>query len=104
MPSRDVPCLVPRCREYAVPGRSYCAEHLGQRWALGMTGERRVGPSWARLRRIVFARQHGLCICGATATVVHHRRSAYDDSLDNLVALCDRCHRREHAAGQPRRL
>ena len=98
------PCLVPRCPEYAVVGRSYCAQHIRERWNLGLTGETRRGRELARLRRIVFARQRGLCACGAKATVLHHKRSAYDNALDQLVALCDRCHKAAHAAGPRRRV
>jgi 5-methylcytosine-specific restriction endonuclease McrA len=100
--ARVVPCLVPRCTEYAVAGRSYCRAHLRDRWQLGLTGQRATGRDWALLRRIVMRRQHGRCPCGARATVVHHKRSAYDDDLENLIALCVRCHRRVHAAGRPR--
>lgn len=103
---RVVPCLVPRCPEYAMPGRSYCRAHWDQRWQLGLTGERKTGREWELLRRIVFRRQHGICGtpgCGARATIVHHKRSAYDDDLENLVGLCARCHRRAHAPRRPRR-
>ena len=97
------PCLVPRCPDYALDGQSYCAEHLYDRPALRLTGRTRP-KGWARLRRQVMRRQHGRCICGARATVVHHKRSAYDNQPQDLIALCDHCHDLAHTAGKPRSL
>jgi 5-methylcytosine-specific restriction endonuclease McrA len=104
--ARVVPCLVPRCPEYAVAGRSYCAAHLGQRWQLGLTGERKLGADWQRLRQLVFALQGGICAtpgCRAQATVLHHKRSAYENEPDDVVGLCAGCHRRAHSPRRPRR-
>jgi hypothetical protein len=91
---------VPRCPEYAVAGRSYCAAHLGQRWQLGLTGQRKTGPEHERNRRLVFKRQGGICAtpgCRRKATRLHHLRSAYDDDPRWLVGLCADCHKRAHA-------
>ena len=91
------PCLVPRCPNYALDGQSYCAEHLYERPQLRLTGRTRP-KGWARLRRQVMHRYRGRCgICGAKATVVHHKRSAYDNQLEDLIALCDHCHDLAHA-------
>lgn len=52
------------------------------------------------------ARDHGKCVkCGAEAFTVHHLDNRGDKcklplpknhSLENLVSLCDACHRKEH--------
>lgn len=55
---------------------------------------------WAELRALALARANGACErCAAPAAQVHHVRYPKrfaGDHPDNLMALCDRCHRREH--------
>lgn len=57
--------------------------------------------AWADLRKMVFGRSRGVCeVCEkATATQVHHVRYPKvfsDDHPDNLLALCDACHKKQH--------
>lgn len=51
---------------------------------------------WQILRQIVIDRQGGQCdICGRDITQIHHKsypKRWEDDSPDNLVGLCGRCH------------
>lgn len=57
-------------------------------------------PEWARIRRLVLNRAHGLCEgCGESkATQVHHLhyRHFKREFLFELVALCSTCHSRLH--------
>ena len=50
--------------------------------------------TWKKKREKVFQRDGHLCICGETATEVHHKR--YDnvgkEPLSDLVSLCKECH------------
>ncbi len=50
--------------------------------------------TWKKKREEVFQRDGCLCICGQTATEVHHKR--YDnvgkEPLSDLVSLCKECH------------
>jgi 5-methylcytosine-specific restriction endonuclease McrA len=95
---------VPRCPEYAVPGAPYCLTHSRQRWALGLTGQRKTGRRWERLRKATLRRQHGRCPCGAWATDVHHiDDNPANDTLANLIALCWECHLARHGAAPRRR-
>ena len=98
------PCLVHRCPNYALEGRSYCAAHTARRADLGLTGERGTTGNWRRLRRIVLRNARGRCQCGAPATDVHHvDGNSANNSIGNLIALCWRCHRAAHGA-KPRQL
>lgn len=66
--------------------------------------QRRKRDRWALLRRDVFARDNGRCVCcGRRLDVVlwecHHRRlrsAGGPDAMHNLVALCSDCHRWAH--------
>ena len=83
-------CLVSRCTEYALPGAATAARMRERR--AGSLAKCATGADLARLRRIVFARQRGRCACGAPCTILHHIRSAYESTLDQLVVVCQRCH------------
>lgn len=93
-------------------GRSkhYTGENHPQ-WSGGALQRR--GPGWERIRREVIASQGDRCgRCGMTGKrhkakygrsfSVHHRHTPFrlteDNSRDNLVALCCRCHSIEEAA------
>ena len=55
-------------------------------------------PAWQVKRDAVMDRDGGQCVCGAHATEVHHKN--YDnigkEPLEELVALCEDCHKRVH--------
>jgi 5-methylcytosine-specific restriction protein A len=55
------------------------------------------GWRWQRLREQVLARDGGRCqLCGQPAQQVDHivpRADGGSDALDNLRAVCGRCHR-----------
>ena len=55
-------------------------------------------PAWQVKRDAVMDRNGGQCVCGADATEVHHKN--YDnigkEPLEELVALCEDCHKRVH--------
>jgi 5-methylcytosine-specific restriction endonuclease McrA len=55
---------------------------------------------WQRTRRLVRQRDNNCQRCGATEKLsVHHIVRPQDggsDRADNLLLLCDRCHRRQH--------
>lgn len=61
--------------------------------------------AWHIKRRVVLERDGYLCVCGAKATVVHHKR--YDnigqEPLSDLVALCEECHFDIHTIIKERR-
>ncbi|NCC35245.1 MAG: hypothetical protein EOM24_25025 [Chloroflexia bacterium] len=55
---------------------------------------------WSELRGLALTRSNGRCeLCGAKATQVHHVRYPKrftEDHIDNLLALCDQCHDKQH--------
>ena len=55
---------------------------------------------WHNLRRKAYQRSNGRCEhCSGTAQGIHHTLYPYkweDDNLDNLIALCNVCHRGIH--------
>ena len=55
-------------------------------------------PAWQVKRDAVMDRDGGQCVCGTDATEVHHKN--YDnigkEPLEELVALCEDCHKRVH--------
>lgn len=61
------------------------------------------GNNWKIIRKQVYARDNHTCqICGKTKCLVHAHhivpfRVSQDNSLENLITLCARCHRREEA-------
>ncbi len=61
--------------------------------------------TWRAKRITVLERDGYLCVCGANASVVHHKR--YDnigkEPLSDLVSLCKDCHTDIHAIIKKRR-
>lgn len=56
-------------------------------------------PEWWAKRNAVMERARGLCErCGREAEQVHHLTYArkYDERLDDLLAICGRCHNAIH--------
>jgi hypothetical protein len=60
---------------------------------------------WKYLRNLVIEKQEGQCaMCGRDITEVHHikyPKKWCEDSLDNLVGLCGKCHMEEHSINIP---
>ena len=55
-------------------------------------------PKWKSIRQSVLDRDKHLCICGDTATVVHHKtyKNCGHEELGDLVSVCRRCHTHIH--------
>ena len=55
-------------------------------------------PAWEMKRDDVIKRDGDQCVCGAQASVVHHKtyNNIGKEPLSDLVALCKECHDREH--------
>ena len=55
-------------------------------------------PRWSNLRKHILSRDGHLCICGKTATVVHHKtyERTGKEYLSDLVSLCQFCHTLVH--------
>lgn len=56
------------------------------------------GSSWRRIRKECYVRDNFICQnCGSTVSLEAHHiipyRISKDSSLDNLITLCDRCHK-----------
>ena len=52
---------------------------------------------WQKLRRAAKLRDANRCVlCGSTARLSVHHAVTGSSSLEDLVTLCARCHRREH--------
>jgi len=63
---------------------------------------------WQKMRNKVMARDKHTCqICGAKATEVHHKayttRRYHLENLDNLIAICRKCHENIHKKGKARK-
>lgn len=68
------------------------------------------GRQWEEVRRAYLMSQHYLCErCGEPAKVVHHRRYLTRENINNpsislawnnLEALCQDCHNKEHHAAE----
>ena len=62
---------------------------------------KRYGDDWDKIRRIIYIRDNFTCQkCGKTKIVldIHHIKpflESFDNSLNNLVALCRSCHMKE---------
>lgn len=78
-------------------------------WAAAFYGSK----SWADTRRAYLISQHYICErCGEPAKLVHHKTYIRQDnigdaditlSFDNLEALCQDCHNKEHHANESQR-
>lgn len=59
-----------------------------------------ASPAWARKRRLVFIRDRGICqaCMYGRAEHVHHLTYAriFREDLEDLISLCDYCHRKKH--------
>src|SRR5829696_6197893 len=54
--------------------------------------------AWQKLRRAARLRDGNRCVrCGTTEQLSVHHAVAGSNLLSDLVTLCSRCHRREHA-------
>lgn len=96
MPRTLTPCSTPGCPEL-VP-RGHCPTHAPKPWA-GSTRRKRLPPDWARRKATVLRRDRHTCQpCGAPATQVDHIRPGDNNSLNNLQAICDACHRAKSSA------
>ena len=97
------PCCAPGCGVLA-RGARYCDKHkhLGDAWATSKRAEKALsGRPWRRLRDRILKRDGYLCqYClqngrPESATEVDHRLAVAfggDDSENNLVATCAKCH------------
>lgn len=75
-------------------------------WARGFYASK----AWDETRKAYMIAQHGLCErCGEPAKIVHHKRHITQKNInntditlnwDNLEALCQDCHNKEHHAGE----
>lgn len=66
-----------------------------------------ASPLWASIRRRVYARANGVCEskgCSARPSAIHHwsyaLRVMQGATLKGLQAVCKRCHKRIHGAGE----
>jgi 5-methylcytosine-specific restriction enzyme A len=87
--------LVRQCRNRWCPNYQPCPDHP----VVPYGGGRPMPPGWAALRAACLARDGYTCqLCGAVATdadhIVPHAAGGLD-TLENLRALCHRCHLRE---------
>lgn len=63
--------------------------------------------AWGALRAQVLGRAGGVCeVCGVDGTLhVHHqtyRRAGGNERLEDLIALCPKCHKRVHELAKQR--
>lgn len=77
-------------------GVLFCKRH-----SMAITVRDKYGlKEWKKLREIILARDEHRCrLCGAEEYLhIHHRdNDPTNDSPENLVTLCERCHSRVHA-------
>ncbi|TMV68614.1 HNH endonuclease [Thioclava sp. BHET1] len=115
-------CAARECDELALPGRAHCEEHGADRSkreadrkaaaktsAIARQGSALYHSSWWRKARLVFLREHPLCLSCAelglvvAATDVDHIMPHRGDlakfrDRSNWQALCHACHSRKTAA------
>ncbi len=93
-------------------------------WSTESRHKRGYGSQWDKIRKVVLARDNGLCQCREcqggklrvlVANEVHHvvskdqaKRQGWTqeqtDALSNLISINSECHKRETAAEQGRQL
>lgn len=115
----DKPMYVTNCRTHSKIFCSRECKHLGQSFISSIpeelqTGRKKYyGPNWLHQRNRVRERDNYTCQnaeCGITEVEygqelsVHHKKpfvyfKTYNEAnhLDNLISLCEPCHRKEHA-------
>ena len=101
------PCLEPRCPN--LTSESRCADHareheVARRLRTDATGRRSDTPQWRKARKAAKARDGYHCqLCwGRDELEVHHiNRIRGDDRLENLITLCEGCHRDLHGRTCP---
>ena len=100
------PCTHPGCGilVFDSKAQSRCSKHLGVGFAekgRGSRQERGYGSAWEKIRKLVLRRDKGLCVpCKeigkfAVAKAVDHKvpkANGGTDELDNLQAICTKCH------------
>lgn len=108
MPTRPARACAHRGCTRLVRGRGarFCNMHQAEEYHRqdqdrGSATERGYGATWQAIRDRFLA-DHPTCQhCGRLATVVHHivpKGQGGGDNPDNLLALCNPCHSRVHAA------
>jgi 5-methylcytosine-specific restriction protein A len=91
MPLAPTPCRIPECRQLAKTGGA-CLDHT-PRWA-GSTRGQRLPKDWNTRRLIVLRRDDSVCyVCGSLASEVDHVVAGDNHDLNNLAAICNKCHR-----------
>lgn len=102
-----VPCAEHRCREYALPGKSRCAQHHETAKAAGKV-QQGTTAAWRRARTVALERAGHRCESCGRAEVevraagswleVHHQDGrgarAVTHDLSKLEVLCRECHLR----------
>jgi 5-methylcytosine-specific restriction enzyme A len=101
MPRKWGPCAIPRCPNLC--DTTYCEAHARVPYAKS-TRRKRLPSNWASLRRQVLRRDAYLCHCrdpahlwhvdecNAFANEVDHVVFGDNHDIDNLSAICHRCH------------
>ena len=109
-------CKHPGCR--SLTRERYCREHAhldrrdkrvrNQRYDAKRPdpSKRGYGSCWQTLRQMYLDYAAFTCErCGTKATLVHHRdHNPKNNCWENLEALCDGCHVREHRGKGPNHL
>lgn len=95
------PCL--DCPELVPLPRSRCSIHeranRQRRKEEGRTGARGSTRAWRRLREFILSRDGRRCVrCGSLRylTVHHIDLNPRNDNEENLVTLCEDCHKLKH--------
>jgi 5-methylcytosine-specific restriction protein A len=85
------PCRNTDCRNLAIVGGA-CIDHT-PRWQ-GSTRGQRLPRDWNTRRLIVLRRDNSICyVCGLLASEVDHKQAGDNHELNNLAAICNKCHR-----------
>ncbi len=111
MPPRTArPCRHNGCRGLTTDRSGYCEQHRNTNWENHQRGlsntQRGYGAAWQRLRRLIIARDKGLCqVCRRKGLAVEGKEIDHittkanggSDDPSNLQLLCTPCHRRKTA-------